>query len=169
MARIPERLSFSTSHRGDAADRSIPCKTRPTNRGQASPASSFTSNRSLMAAFVSLIAGIQTSRSFIKPTSRARPMIPRQSLRFGVKSTSMILSSKSRYRLISSPSGASAASSINPSCWSLKPSSLSLHNIPKDSTPRNFAFLILKSSNFAPTKAKGTLIPALALGAPHTT
>src|SRR5690625_4608775 len=42
--------------------------------------------------------------------------------------------------------------------------------MPKDSTPRSLAFLILKSpGNCAPTRAKGTLIPARALGAPHTT
>ena len=41
--------------------------------------------------------------------------------------------------------------------------------MPNDSTPRSFAFLMSKSASFAPTRAKGTFMPAFALGAPHTT
>src|SRR5690606_29524624 len=82
----------------------------------------------------------------------------------------MMASSRPRYWRRHWPTGASAGSSNRPSWSSDSCSSAAEHSMPKDSTPRSLAFLILKSSpSTAPTMAKGTLIPARALGAPHTT
>ena len=56
-----------------------------------------------------------------------------------------------------------------PSESSAKPISDSLHNIPKDGTPRNFAFLILKSpGSTAPTVATATFKPKRQFLAPQT-
>src|SRR5690606_30398065 len=82
----------------------------------------------------------------------------------------MTTSSRPRYSRTSMPTGASAANSSRPLWSSLVFSSAAEHSMPKDSTPRSLAFLILKSSpSSAPTMAKGTLMPGRALGAPHTT
>jgi hypothetical protein len=66
------------------------------------------------------------------------------------------------------PTGASIGSNSNPSAASLMPNSLAEHNMPEDSMPRNFAFLIEKPGKVAPIKAQGTFTPILTLGAPHT-
>ena len=103
------------------------------------------------------------------PTSRAKPFIPKQSPRFGVKSTSIILSSRPRYSRKSVPTGASLGNSIMPSPSSLIPSSTKAHNMPFEGWPRNLAFLILKSpGSTAPTVATATLMPKRQFGAPHT-
>ncbi|MNT65978.1 hypothetical protein D3C72_2040080 [compost metagenome] len=71
---------------------------------------------------------------------------------------------------MSSPTGASAASSSRPSFSSLICSSAAEHSMPLDSTPRSLAFLILKSpGNSAPIMAKGIFRPGRTFGAPHTT
>ena len=72
---------------------------------------------------------------------------------------------------MSTPTGASAANSIKPLASAAKPSSFSEHNMPKDSTPRSLAFLIVKepSGIVAPILAKGNFPPATTLGAPQTT
>ena len=94
----------------------------------------------------------------------------KQSARFGVRSTSIMLSFRFRYSRMSAPTGASAASSIMPSLSSLISSSDAEHSIPNDSTWRSFAFLILKSPpSTAPIFANGILMPGRAFGAPHTT
>ena len=94
----------------------------------------------------------------------------RQSPRFGVRSTSIILSLRSKYSLRSAPTGASTGSSHRPLSSSPNCNSVCEQSMPKDSTPRSLAFLILKSpGNFAPITAKGTLMPTRALGAPQTT
>ena len=68
------------------------------------------------------------------------------------------------------PTGASSGRTIMPS-WLLPiPSSSSAQIIPKDSTPRIFDFLILKSpGSTVPICAKSTFCPAATLGAPQTT
>ena len=97
------------------------------------------------------------------------PAMPRQSLRLGVKSTSIDTSSRSKYFLKSSPTGASVASSINPSAFSAMPSSFAEHNIPNDSTPRSLAFLILKlPGNTAPITATGIFKSKRTFEAPQT-
>ena len=81
----------------------------------------------------------------------------------------MVTSFKSKYSRTHVPTGASAASSIMPAESSAKPISDSLHNIPNEGTPRNFAFLILKSpGNTAPTVATATFKPVRQFLAPQT-
>ena len=169
MLRTSHRLSFSFIHKGVSASKRIPLITLETNRGQASPADRVTGNVSSIDGLMGSIFNSATSRLLISPVSLASPVIPRQSLRLGVRSKSIIASLRFKTPLTSAPTSASAGSSIKPSWSSEMPSSRSEHNMPNDSTPRSFAFLILKSSSFAPTSAKGTLIPERALGAPHTT
>ena len=95
--------------------------------------------------------------------------MPRQSARFGVKSTSIVTSSNCKYSRISWPTGASAGSSTIPSWSSEIPNSEKLHNMPNEGCPRNFAFLILKlPGNTAPTLATATLSPWRQFGAPQT-
>ena len=67
-----------------------------------------------------------------------------------------------------SPLVRSRLSSIKPSASSDNPISFAEQHMPKDSTPRSFDFLIVNSGNFVPISAHGTLMPALALGAPQT-
>ncbi len=110
-----------------------------------------------------------TSHWLSTPSSRATPSILKQSPRFGVKSSSIILSSSCKYSRIFCPGGASAGSSIKPSALSASPNSFSEHSIPNDSTPRNFAGLILKSpGNTAPTLASGIIRPGRTFVAPQT-
>ncbi len=48
-------------------------------------------------------------------------------------------------------------------------SSVALHSIPSESSPRNLLFLIFNSpGSTAPIMAQGTIIPSRTLGAPHT-
>ncbi len=116
-----------------------------------------------------LIATLFTSCELSTPTSRAKPFIPRQSPRLAVRSTSIVMSFKSRYSRTQVPTGASCANSMMPSESSAKPISNSLHNIPKEGTPRNLAFLILKSpGNTAPTVATATFKPLRQFFAPQT-
>ena len=101
--------------------------------------------------------------------SLAKPSTLKQSARFGVRSTSMTQSSKSRYSRKSIPTGASVGSSIKPSVSGDRPNSCAAHNIPCEGTPRSLAFLILKPpGSTAPTKAVGAFIPARTFFAPHT-
>ena len=65
--------------------------------------------------------------------SRAIPLTPRQSPRFGVIAISMTGSFKSAYSIYDMPNGASSGSSIIPSLSPFKPSSEKAHNIPFDS------------------------------------
>ena len=84
------------------------------------------------------------------------------------------MSSKWRWLRISSPKGASAASSNKPPWSSANCNSLAEHNMPWLSTPRSFPTLMVKGfpsspgGNSAPTNAHGTRIPTRALGAPQT-
>ncbi len=144
--------------------------TRPKNRGQCSGALTLTGKTSSTCGANSGCSGAVTSSELSTPTSRARPAILKQSPRLGVRSTSIILSLRLRYSRTSVPTGASVANSMMPSFSSLISSSAAEHSIPKDSSWRSFAFLILKlPGNTAPTVANATLMPTRALGAPHTT
>ncbi len=69
---------------------------------------------------------------------------------------------------MSAPTGASAASASSPPWSSDSPSSRAEHSMPKDSTPRTLAALILTPGSSAPTSAQGTFMPAATLGAPQT-
>src|SRR5690554_4660048 len=96
--------------------------------------------------------------------------MPKQSARLGVKSTSITWSLRFKYSRKSAPTGASAANSIKPELSSPICNSVSAQSIPKDSTPRSLAFLILKSpGNTAPILAKGIFKPVRTLAAPQTT
>ena len=101
--------------------------------------------------------------------SLATPITDSQSGLFGVALNSTTVSPVPTIPLISAPSGVSSGSTIIPLCSSVKPSSLSEHIIPKESTPLNLASLILISPRTAPILAKGTICPAATFGAPHTT
>src|SRR5690348_10531695 len=95
--------------------------------------------------------------------------MPRQSPRLGVNSISMAMSGKRRYSASGLPTGASSGNSIKPDASASMPSSLAEHNMPRDSTPRSFAVLMVTPfGNLAPTVASGATRPARALGAPHT-
>ena len=110
-----------------------------------------------------------TSWRQMTPTSRATPARLRQSPRLGVRSTSMMVSSKSRYSRKLVPTGASAGSGMSPSELSARPSSEAEQSIPMETTPRSFDFLILKSpGSLAPINAVGATIPSWTLGAPQT-
>ena len=89
--------------------------------------------------------------------SLAMPITESQSGLFGVALNSTTVSPVPTMLLISSPSGVSSGSTIMPLCSSVKPSSLSEQIIPKDSTPRSFASLILISPSTAPIFANGTI------------
>ena len=126
-----------------------------------------------MVAATALICGPATEDLVNTPVSRARPAKLKQSARFGVRSTSMMVSSKLRYSRTSTPNGALSGNSIKPSELSAMPSSCSAHNIPNDSTPRSLAFLILKppgssEGSTAPIFANGIFNPSRTLAAPHT-
>ena len=113
--------------------------------------------------------GSTTSTLLSTPISRARPAMPRQSARFGVRSTSMLTSLSARYSRISVPMGASSGSSMMPSASTSMPSSLKEQSMPWDGWPRSLAFLMVKSpGRVAPTLATHTLRPARQFGAPQT-
>src|SRR3954466_14985449 len=93
--------------------------------------------------------------------SRAKPKWLRRSPRFGVISTSKIVSSGNN-DAIGSPIVASGERIRRPSLSCERPSSLGLQSIPCDSTPRSLLGLILRSpTRTAPGKASGTLSPTL--------
>ena len=143
---------------------------RPTYRAHPLGESILTGITSAMVSATGAQGSLHTSSLLSTPTSRAIPRILKQSPRLGVRSTSIIASSKSRYLTKSTPTLASEGNSHNPLASSPRPSSSCAQSIPKDSTPRSLAFLILKlPGKTAPTVANGTLIPTRALGAPHTT
>ena len=101
-------------------------------------------------------------------TSLATPRTLKQSPLFGVRSSSIIFSSRSRKHLKFSPKGAEESNSIIPSCSSESPISASEQIMPTDSTPRNLAFFILKLfGKTAPTVATATLRPLRTFGAPQ--
>ncbi len=115
---------------------------------------------SLMVAGTGSIAGAVKVAPQLAATSCARPRILKQSARLGVRSTSIAWSSSSRNSCKPMPTGASEGNSSKPEWSSDKPSSRAEQAMPKDSTPRSLAFLILYSPpSTAPTLASGTLIP----------
>src|SRR5437868_6750569 len=93
--------------------------------------------------------------------SLAKPKWLSRSPRFGVISTSKIVSSGNN-DAIGSPIFASGERINNPSLSSESPSSLGLQSIPSDSTPRSLLGLIFRSpTSTAPGNASGTLSPTL--------
>ena len=101
-------------------------------------------------------------------TSRAMPVRLRQSARFGVSLTVNSVSSNASVARRSEPGVSSDASSSRPPWSSDRPSSRAEHSMPKDSTPRSLAALIVRPGSCAPTLASGTFMPAAAFGAPQT-
>ena len=126
---------------------------------------------------VSTITGLGSVTFFRAntPTSLARPKIPKQSPRLGVRSNSILISSKSSVKRTSSPSVTSAGSSSIPSDFSSRPNSSAEQSMPFDSIPRIVVPLISNGFSFsgkiisAPTFAKGAFIPDTTFGAPQTT
>ena len=101
--------------------------------------------------------------------SRARPAMLRQSPRFGVSSSTMVLSTRPRCFSIGVPGLAVRSSSSRPSDFSAKPSSDAEHNMPLDSTPRSAALPIcVPLGSTAPGSAAGIRMPGRALAAPQT-
>ena len=93
--------------------------------------------------------------------SRARPKWLSRSPRFGVISTSRIVSLGNKSE-IGVPIFASGDKINRPEASSPRPSSIGLQSIPSDSTPRSLLFRIsVPSGNFAPGNASGTLSPTL--------
>ena len=103
------------------------------------------------------------------PTSRAMPIMDRQSGRLGVISQSSTVSELPRYWASGMPTGASAGKIQMPS-WSLeRPSSRAEQFMPMDTTPRSLPFLILTSlGSSAPIMAVTMWSPSLKFCAPHT-
>ena len=80
-----------------------------------------------------------------------------------------MVSESPRYSAKGMPTGASAGRIIRPSWSSPSPSSLAEQFMPRLSTPRSFAFLmVIPLGSVAPTSATGTLSPASKFCAPHT-
>src|SRR5207253_10817459 len=93
--------------------------------------------------------------------SRARPKWLSRSPRFGVISTSRIVSAGKR-SLIGAPTFASGDKIKRPDASEPSPSSIGLQSIPSVSTPRSLLFRISDPfGNFAPGNASGTLSPTL--------
>ena len=103
--------------------------------------------------------------------SRATPRTPRQSARFGVIAISITGSSSPAKAAKPAPMGASAASSMMPSCSSEIIISRSEQSMPFESWPRMLPAFSSSSipGTQAPTGAKTPFMPARAFGAPHTT
>ena len=115
------------------------------------------------------ISGIWHVILLMTAISRATPIIPKQSARFGVMLISIALSFNFKYSRISVPIGASAGNSIMPSWFSEIANSEKEHSIPSEGSPRSLAALILKlPGNTAPTVATATFKPWRQFGAPHT-
>ncbi len=103
-------------------------------------------------------------------SSRATPLWPSRSGRFGVTSTTSRSSSTGMTSRKRVPGAAVVSSSRMPSCSWPSPSSRAEQSIPSEGSPRIFRFSILRSpGSTAPTGAKGYFFPAATLGAPHTT
>ena len=103
------------------------------------------------------------------PVSRATPATDRQSGRFGVISSSKMRSDRPRYSANGHPTGASSGRMSSPLWSAPRPSSAAEQFMPRDSTPRSFAFLmVMPLGRVAPTTATGTLSPASKFCAPHT-
>src|SRR5205814_10650246 len=100
--------------------------------------------------------------------SRAKPKWLSKSPRFGVISTSRIVSAGKR-SLIGAQTFASGDKINRPEASSPRPSSIGLQSIPSLSTQRSLLFRIsVPFGNFAPGNASGTLSPTLQLVAPQT-
>ena len=112
-----------------------------------------------------LVLGTDRGKPEKQAISRAIPSTLKQSARFGVKSTSITVSSRLKYSRIFVPTGALAGNSIKPSAESASPSSCSEHSMPCDGSD----FLILKlPGKTAPTTATGIHRFGRTFAAPHT-
>ena len=122
----------------------------------------------VLTSVITLTSGQLSGAPVIAATSRAIPIMLKQSARFGVSLIVILVSFNSKYWRISVPTGASNGSSSKPALSAAKPSSFSEHSMPNDSKPRTLACLIAIPGKAAPTSAHGTLIPTRALAAPQT-
>ena len=106
----------------------------------------------------------------IAATSRAIPIMLKQSARLGVILTSKIVSLKSRAVSNGTPKVKFSGSCQIPAELSPVESSASEHSIPSDFSPRKTEDLIVCPPGIvAPTLANGTIFPAFIFWAPQTT
>ena len=170
ILRIPLRSKRCFIQSGVAARAFTFSITRLIKRPQSAGASICTGCLRLPVIGAAWIAGCLNAQPVNADTSRAMPLMLRQSARFGVIFSVKTVSSKSRYSRMFVPTGASCGRMCRPFTPSSgSPSSSVEHNIPFDTTPRILVGLILKlPGNTAPGNEHGTLMPAFTFGAPHT-
>ena len=170
ILRIPLRSKRCFIQSGVAARAFTFSITRLIKRPQSAGASICTGCLRLPVIGAAWIAGCLNAQPVSADTSRAIPLMLRQSARFGVIFSVNTVSSKSRYSRMFAPTGASCGRMCKPFTPSSgRPSSSVEHNIPFDTTPRILVGLILKlPGNTAPGNEHGTLMPAFTFGAPHT-
>ena len=102
--------------------------------------------------------------------SRAIPRMHKQSGRFGVRSISNTGSERDNAWGSFCPTSREPSKDRMPLLSLPNPSSISLHNIPSDVSPRmTVLFKTVPSRNWVPGSANGASIFTSTLGAPHTT
>ncbi len=177
IPRRPLRSNRRSIQAGVIAAAFTPRTRRPQYNGQPSASDTLTGNCSDKVTGCVWISNGLSALPVSAATSRATPTMPEQSLRFGVSLSVNNLSFSSRYSRRFFPTGASLGSNHKPVLssvegpWlsSAKPSSLSEHNMPNDSTLRTLACLMMKSpGSTAPMRAHGTFTPTATFAAPHT-
>src|ERR1039457_1924961 len=169
IPRRPLRSNRSSIQAGVIAAAFTPRTRRPQYNGQPSASDTLTGNCSDKVTGCVWISNGLSALPVSAASSRATPTMPEQSLRFGVSLSMNNLSSSSRYSRRFFPTGASPGNNHNPSLSVAKPSSLSEHNMPNDSTLRTLACLMTKSpGSTAPMRAHGTFTPTATFAAPHT-
>ena len=142
---------------------------RPTKRGHRSGSRTSTEMRSAVGRPVSggSVGGSRRLAPVTAAISRASPMIDRASPRFGLTSTSRIVSPYSSASGL--PSGASAGRIRIPSASAVRPSSSPEQSIPLLTTPIFSVRSIRRSpGRTAPGSATGTRWPAAMFVAPQT-
>jgi hypothetical protein len=158
MARMPTLSIFARNHCGLGPTFTLAIL-RTEKNGHSRGAEIFTSD-----AVVSAVLSGGGSRNFLSVSaaiSRARPKWLSKSPRFGVISTSRIVSLGNKSE-IGAPICASGDKINRPDASSPRPSSIGLQSIPSDSTPRSLLSRIsVPFGNFAPGNASGTLSPTL--------
>ena len=167
--RCPDRSRRSFIQAGVGAVGFNPRMTRPVKRPHSSGALICTGLTHEHVGGTAVISGIVSVAPVTARKSRPTPITESASPRLGVNLISMRFSSKRSALRISSPIGASSFKTQRPEWSSEIPSSRAEQSMPKLSTPRILAFLMVKPpGKTAPILAHGTLMPALALGAPQT-